>query len=418
MKKILTALVVILAICVSFNSLADDDIIGTWYLTEMVQNGQSVNAANAGVAMTMDVKSNMTFTLSYNNESQTGIWSRQGGKYIIDGEEAALNNGKLSITTNGVTMVFSRQSNTSTVPQPVGASSEEDFLGEWTVDQIGANGVVVPVAIAPESMSFDFSMSIKSGAAIINMGMNGSSYSFDYDTEYLNGKLVLSSSVYDTLGLSFAPIEKTDDGGIMTTFTMNYSGASETATLYMKKTQSNTTGSILDIRKTQSQGHSDENSNSKSYHYDEANMYFIIPNGWEERPLSQERKVIKMKMSPIDDKLATSIMFGCEDMWSMIPEKTRKSWGLYSREDLDAMMDSELLATMADLDATDIKMVTYAGIQYGICIIEQNSGIGITIKQKYALTIKNGYFVMFQMYDPDSIYNNIFETVLNSVSFD
>ena len=418
MKKMLAVLVIMLALCISFNSLAEDDIIGTWYLTEMIQNGQSVNAANTGVVMTMEVKSSMTFTLSYNGDSQTGIWSKQGNKYILDGEEAVLKDGKLSMTAGGVTMVFSRQSNISTVPQPVRASNEGDFLGEWTVDQIGANGVVVPAAIAPEGMSLDISMSIKSGAAIINLGMNGSSYSLDYDTTYLNGKLVLSSSVYDTLGLSFTPLEKTDDGGIMTTFTMSYSGASETATLYMKKTQSVSAGSLLDARKAQSKGNSNENSNSKYYHFDEAKISFVIPNGWEQRQLSQERRVIKMKMSPVDDKLATSIMFGCQDMWEMIPEESRKSWGLYSRDDLDAMMDSDLLASMADLDAKDIKMVTYAGVQYGTCTIKQDSGIGIAMKQKYALTIKNGFFIMFQMFDPGSTYNDTFEAVLNSVYFD
>ena len=162
----------------------------------------------------------------------------------------------------------------------------------------------------------------------------------------------------------------------------------------------------------------DEVPNLNYYYNKEARIHFIIPQGWEERNLSQEREFLKFKMSPVDDDYATSIMFGCKDLWNMFPEATRKSWGIYSRSDMDSLLDEEMLAALAGVDTKDIKMVSYDGTTFGICDIKQDNDLGLDLKFTCALSIHDGCFIQFQMYDLKGMYINTFETILNSAYFD
>ncbi len=56
----------------------------------------------------------------------------------------------------------------------------------------------------------------------------------------------------------------------------------------------------------------DDMPNANYYHDTTVGLSFVIPNGWEENPLSQERNILKMKMSPRDGS-AAYMTYGWED---------------------------------------------------------------------------------------------------------
>ena len=158
----------------------------------------------------------------------------------------------------------------------------------------------------------------------------------------------------------------------------------------------------------------DETSDSTYYHDQEVGINFIIPSGWEEKPLSAERELVKMKMSPMKDD-AVTIMYGWGDLWGGISSADKSAMGISSREDLDSWIDAELVAYMFGVDAKDVETRTISGLQYGICTISTNSAF--TTDSTVAITIKNGYLIMFQLYDIYGHYQDIFDAVLESVNF-
>lgn len=153
------------------------------------------------------------------------------------------------------------------------------------------------------------------------------------------------------------------------------------------------------------------------YTYQDAGIHFIVPDGWEEQPLSKEYMSLKYKMAPVNDKNSTSIMFGCVDVWKTCSESVWKNAGVYSRKEIDALMDKELLASLGDVDEKDITMKNIAGVQYGICKMKQTK-YGIIVTMSCAFTIHDGYFIQFQMYDPMGKYSDVFEEVISSVYID
>ncbi len=155
--------------------------------------------------------------------------------------------------------------------------------------------------------------------------------------------------------------------------------------------------------------------NLNYYRDQETGTYFIIPLGWEQKELSKERQMMKMKMSPIDNPSA-SIMFSCQDLYGLLSTSQRNEMGLKTRQDTDSLLDAEMLAAMLDLDEKNISMRNTSDATFGICFVKQTS-LGLTYDMKIAITIKNGYMIMFQMMDLYENYQDVFESVVDSVYF-
>lgn len=234
MKKLLVV-VVLLLLCVSAVSLAEDPIIGKWYLTEIIQDGQNYQAPDIGIEMTIEVKSDNTFTFTIGSIENTGKWQQSGNTYTLGKKEAVLEGGTLSMDSGSMHMIFTRTAGEPTVLQPLHADSEDEFIGSWVLDRVGTNGVVVPVGNTPGEKTFDVSMIVSPGSATVYFDIKDvDRTTLNYQTSYEDGKLVLSSDAYDALGITITPLEKTDEG-IMTTLSMPSEDSGEPVTLYLKK---------------------------------------------------------------------------------------------------------------------------------------------------------------------------------------
>lgn len=122
-------------------------------------------------------------------------------------------------------------------------------------------------------------------------------------------------------------------------------------------------------------------------------------------------------MSPGDD-LAAYMTYGWEDIWSSIPEASRKEWGLFSRNDMDSWASADMFATMFGLNEKDIEMKQYAGMNFGIGWTNQDTSYGINLAMHCAVTFKNSYALTFQLIDLDKEYDDVLYKVLDSIYFD
>lgn len=213
------------------NDSAEDGILGVWYLTEATVNGQNMDVSNTGVAMSVEFREDLTFSIVRNGMRSSGMWNQDGNRYYASGVEVILSDGRLEITEDGSTMRFSREPVDSTIPQTVAARSEDEFIGEWVLDKVGLDGVVVPAGIAPENVGTDLLITIKPGKASIDWDYLG--LLMEFDTSFTDGRLVLLSGGQNDPGVRFSPVEKTNEDGLM--FTMAVDDSAEPISLYMKK---------------------------------------------------------------------------------------------------------------------------------------------------------------------------------------
>lgn len=153
------------------------------------------------------------------------------------------------------------------------------------------------------------------------------------------------------------------------------------------------------------------------YSYPEAGIHFTVPAGWEEKPLSQERQFLKYQITPVNDRTASSIIFGCRDFWQLMSPEMWALMGVQSKEDMESLLDAEMVAEMMNMDLKDVRTVEYPGAKFTLGTTQQTQ-YGLTITITFAFTIHDGIFIQFQMYDPQKLYGDIFEQVLGSVTFD
>ena len=208
--------------------MPEDPITGTWYLSEVIINGQRMDVSTTGVSSTLEIRADTTFTLTANGIQNSGMWSREGDRYNLAGSIMTLSDGKLIGEDDQITMVFIRDAVGVSVTQTVSASGEEEFLGEWKLDRVGQNGVVVPITIGSES--YEVEMNVQPGAVAITWS---DLHTTDrLESAFVDGRLVLSGET--AFGIHYSPLEKTDDGGIRTTVESGDYGI-ETVDLYFVK---------------------------------------------------------------------------------------------------------------------------------------------------------------------------------------
>ena len=181
--------------------MQEDPITGTWYLSEVVINGQRMDVSTTGVSSTLEIRADMTFTLTANGIQNSGMWSREGDRYNIAGSIMTLSDGKLIGEDDQITMVFIRDAVGVSVTQTVSASGEEEFLGEWKLDRVGQNGVVVPITIGSES--YEVEMNVQPGAVAITWS---DLHTTDrLESAFVDGRLVLSGET--AFGIHYSPLD-------------------------------------------------------------------------------------------------------------------------------------------------------------------------------------------------------------------
>ena len=126
------------------------------------------------------------------------------------------------------------------------------------------------------------------------------------------------------------------------------------------------------------------------YEHEETGVSFVIPEGWEEKPLYKEREYIDVKFMKGTD----GIFYGRGDLWSEMTDAEKA--GL-SRADI-----SNSIFTEADIEdmygSGTVTREYHGGIDYFVWEGEMtgsSKGITLTFETTTAIHINNGYMYMF-----------------------
>lgn len=235
MKKILSLALVFCLAFLMVPALAEEDVTGEWYLTEIIMGDESTNPAAFGMDMTMslaaDGSATLTSAVGEESESEAGTWALADNYLTITAEsgepaEFVLEDGLLKSDLGGMVMIFSREAPEALVlPQPVAAAGEEDFLGTWVVTSIGAGDVLMPAA----TFGLVSQMTIEPGKAVESSGEGDAAVTTEYATEFADGVLKLTSD----LGIETV-LELNDNGGLSSTLQLDEENALVT---YMEKAE-------------------------------------------------------------------------------------------------------------------------------------------------------------------------------------
>ncbi len=454
MKKFVILLIFVLTCCLCIFALAEDDIVGNWTATEIILNGASVSIADAGSSMTMMINSDYTCSTNVNGSTSTGIWSKSGNTYYVEGIEVNIIDGKLYVPIEDMTIVFSRETSNMTstqsnmvfipekgvsiaVPSDYIVVKREDAKLDSRLSDMGFNysdlnklmkqNNVYLYAFHPDfSKEINVVINDSNGLNSLNMFSDELLLSFidEFATQYdeVGGKITKKDIKRDNddvkIRMWLDYLDYPDQKAYQYTFVED--GQTIVATLISYEGDiSPEDESLLDtvVATSVFTKHNQDISGDNRYTDASTGMKFIIPAGWEERNMSQNREFLKMKMSPVGDSVS-SIMFGYQDVWNSIPESSRKEWGIKNKSDLDNLfMDKEYIADIYGTDEKDIAMEYHAGHLFAIGKTKQDSGFGFTLEMTVATTFVDGYMIQFQMADLSNTYNSVFLNVLDSFAF-
>lgn len=202
MKKLISLFLILCMACMLVPALAEDSLVGTWYLKEGIENGQTVDISLFGMSMTFDFREDGTFdaAIAFGGEEEKG-----SGTWTLDGETVTMTingqdqvgsfvGGVFNMEMNGATMVFSKEAPAEAAPAAatVEASGEEAFFGTWKIGSVEVMGQNVPVdMLSSFGLDLSITLTVEAGKASLGIDMNGESKSTDVTTAFKDGKLSL-----------------------------------------------------------------------------------------------------------------------------------------------------------------------------------------------------------------------------------
>ncbi len=149
---------------------------------------------------------------------------------------------------------------------------------------------------------------------------------------------------------------------------------------------------------------------------------FLLPVGWVQKDMPEERAYINAKFVPERDD-GTSIIYTCEDFWLAIGETGRlrlERMG-YSRKDIDnGLLTAADIADIYSIAAEDVYISTYSNQDFYTAEItrkEELFGFTFSIKITVHVCIRNGYLYGFQFVRPsnNNTYVNPFNEMLTGI---
>ncbi len=152
------------------------------------------------------------------------------------------------------------------------------------------------------------------------------------------------------------------------------------------------------------------------YHDDEAGVSFIVPDGWTEKGLFEDREYIQKKYT---DSAGNTLLFGYSDLYAKLPKG-------YSRSDVTNEMFSKAdLENTYTLDGSHVTSVEYAtvnGIEY-FCVSRDVSavtnGIGVESNIMSYILYYNGIMYEFSAGDAmDTDVHADFMAWMSTVRYD
>jgi hypothetical protein len=245
MKKLISLILILCMACMLVPAMAEDDILGDWYLVQLNVGEATVNPASLGMNMTYTLKDGgvleVTGEMMGETNSQTGTWTQDGSTITmtIEGQAqtATYADGKIMIESDGQTGILSKEAPVvSERAKTVAADSEEAFFGEWTLAGMDMMGMTVDKEQfeAFGLTGYEATMTVEAGKVhtVIAMGESTGEQVADYPSKFEDGKLLLTVEVpedqakmMESLGLTlpeFYTIELLEDGSLV--FSMEMMG--------------------------------------------------------------------------------------------------------------------------------------------------------------------------------------------------
>ena len=245
MKKLISLILILCMACMLIPAMAEDDILGDWYLNELKLNDATINPADMGMTMTYTFKDGgvleMTGEMMGEKNSATGTWSMDGSTITMTIEDstqtATFADGKITMEDQGQVGTLTKEAPVvKEKAKTVAADSEEAFFGSWTLNAMDVMGMYVDRAQF-ESFGltgYEATMTVEAGKVhtVIAMGETQGETATDYSSKFEDGKLLLpvevpedQAKMLESLGMTmpeFYTIELLEDGSLL--FSMEVMG--------------------------------------------------------------------------------------------------------------------------------------------------------------------------------------------------
>ena len=203
MKKLIALTLILCMACMLVPAMADESIVGTWYLSEISAQGQSFSPATFGMSMSFDLKEDGTAegVTSYGSESQavTGTWKLEGETISITVDNAtqsgSFTGDSFTIESPDGSMIFTRNAPEAApaAGNTVAADGEAAFYGTWVLSSVEIMGQSVPVEMfAAFGLDMKITATIEAGKTTLAMSYNGESQQKDLSSSFRDGKLYLA----------------------------------------------------------------------------------------------------------------------------------------------------------------------------------------------------------------------------------
>ena len=168
MKKFVSLLVVLCLALAMVPAMADEDLLGEWYLTDVVIEESSFPASIIGLSMTLTLNEDGTCSMiSVDEEGEDvseGTWTAIDGGVSIEIDEETLDclleDGQLKADMDYMILVLSRELPEAVeLPATVAAETEDEFFGEWQADSIFVEDMLLPVSV----LDIELTVTIEAG---------------------------------------------------------------------------------------------------------------------------------------------------------------------------------------------------------------------------------------------------------------
>ncbi len=203
MKKLIALTLILCMACMLVPAMADESIVGTWYLSEISAQGQSFSPATFGMSMSFDLKEDGTAegVTSYGSESQavTGTWKLEGETISITADNATQSGSftgeSFTLESPDGSMIFTRNAPEAApaAGNSVAADGEAAFYGTWTLSSVEIMGQSVPVEMfAAFGLDMKITATIEAGKTTLAMTYNGEGQKKELPSTFRDGKLYLA----------------------------------------------------------------------------------------------------------------------------------------------------------------------------------------------------------------------------------
>lgn len=211
---------------------------GTWYCTAVIMNGSEIDISSyEKLKLDLVLNEDGTFQINMTDSKPTkGTWEYVSSTALrlednTETMEASYADGRLAITMNGNTAVFTKESTGKSGDNDVRivkASSVNDFYGVWVLDRFSSGGLTLTTMdLHAMGKGISIKMTVSEDTAKMEMKAEGKTNSRTCSTSYENGVLYLRP-LFSTTSIA---VMFTDSGEL--TFNMDIEGG--TAQVYMIK---------------------------------------------------------------------------------------------------------------------------------------------------------------------------------------